>query len=182
MRILQYNACSFFLGYLILWPITKPMSRLSQLTWNTNYLFKWIWLVDLNSVCIALCIFPVSVFSFHCPVAKKETKAVAADWRTLSLLSVKVWIPPIVAQRCQICELVMFLSVACHSSWSVVWGNLASVCVWVCVCILRGKHADTHKACLLVWEVRRKEERKREEWYCTALREEDRVSLRVRLT
>lgn len=56
------------------------------------------------------------------------------------------------------------------------------VCVRMCFCILRGKHADTHKACLLVWEVRRKEERKREKRSDTELREEDRVNLRVRLT
>lgn len=35
------------------------------------------------------------------------------------------------------------------------------MCVCVCVCA-RGRHADTHKLCLLVWEVCRKEERERE--------------------
>lgn len=122
---------SFFLAYLTNDPTRNQYPSSHQPTRIINDLFKWSWLVDLNIVCIALCIFPVIVFGFI--QAEKATEALhGADMSN-------VWV------------IHVFVTVPDPYSFKETW--------WVCA---RGKRAETHKACSLVWEVCRREERERE--------------------
>lgn len=151
----MYDECSF-LAWLIDWPLPKPMSQLSQVKWIPKYLFKWIWLMDLNSVCIALCIFPDVVF--FCLIQAKRQKLlldVAADWMMGFIVASKSLDFPHRSTKMSnmrvLCVLICSLSQPLICSFKETW------CIYA-----RGKHAETHKECLLVWEVCRKEERDRE--------------------